>query len=71
MEILLIFLIWYIAGITGFIFWWTKEYNLTTNDLFICFWAGTLGIFSWFIGWRIHGEPINFPKDKIIFKKRK
>lgn len=68
MEILILIilvLIWWGSGYAGFIFWWTKDYNLRLHDLIVAFIIGLIGPFTWLLGYTIHG------KDKILFKKQK
>lgn len=40
---------WYICGCASFIFWWTKEYDFTAEEIIYCFVAGFLGIISFLI----------------------
>lgn len=56
MTFLLYLLLWWLTGVAGFIFWWTKEHDLRAPDLALSFFAGLIGIFSWFVGWCIHGD---------------
>lgn len=59
---------WILAGMVGFIFWWTAERDFTSSELIIAALAGTLGPLSWVVGYILHSQksgPI------VIFKKRR
>ena len=62
----IISIIWFIIGCIGFIYWWTKDCDLTTTEIPLIIVISTLGIFSWYVGWLIHGKPI---KPKTLIKK--
>jgi len=50
----------------GFVFWWTKDYDLRVSNLIIgIIIGGMIGIFTWVLGASIHGG------ETIIRKKRK
>lgn len=66
MIYLLLGIAWYLVGMASFVYWWTSEYDLETNQLFTIFIAGLVGPFSFLIGWIIHGKHTN----KVIFRKR-
>ena len=68
MITLLLVLAWIVIGIGGFVFWWTKDFDFTTHDIFFGISTGVaLGPFSWIIGFFIHGNSIT---QKTLFKKR-
>lgn len=46
--------IWWAIGAGGFIYWWTRDYDFTGPEVFLCAWAGTMGPFAWPIGALIH-----------------
>lgn len=50
-------IVYYLSGIAGWIFWWTKTDNVTTEEIGLCLFCGLFGPFTWFLGWRIHGTP--------------
>ena len=58
--------LWFIVGILSFTNWWTSEFDLTTNQLFLIFVSGIFGPFAFLIGWMVHGSS----KDIILVKKR-
>ena len=67
MEIIII-LIWWMIGMSGFIFWWTKELDMDLNVfLFGCL-VGLIGPITWIAGYFIHDNH-GFA-EKIVFKKR-
>lgn len=75
MVIFLIILIWLISGYVSFIYWYSKEYNITLLELIFGLIPAACGPFAFILGFMIHGEPvsntlkINF--NKVIIKKRK
>ena len=67
MEIIILLVIgWFLIGFCSFIYWWTKDYNFTTNNIRFAFFASFFGPFSFIAGWTIHG---NF--NKIVIKKKR
>lgn len=60
---------WWVVGVAGFVFWWTKDHNLELKDMLLSFGVGLLGPFSWVYGCSIHGQPQEF-MSKVIIKKR-
>lgn len=62
---LLIILAWYVSGVCGFLYWWTKDYDFTDEHVLTAIVAGILGPLSLLFGLIIHGK-----KDRVIFKRR-
>lgn len=60
---------WWVVGVAGFVFWWTKDYDLELVDVLLGFGAGVAGPISWMFGYSIHGRSRKF-KSKVIIKKR-
>lgn len=56
--------LWYASGIAGFIYWWTRDWSLTTGDLLFSLLIGLMGPLSWIVGWMIHG------RHKILIEKK-
>jgi hypothetical protein len=54
----LIAFVWYAFGVASFIFWWTREFDLTTEEIGTCLYAGLLGPIAWILGSTIHGETV-------------
>jgi len=65
-NIIMLIIIWFAIGVWGFVYWWTKDFDLTTKCIPIMFLTGCCGIFSWFVGWTIHGEK----KERILMRRR-
>lgn len=62
--------IYYVLGISGFVYWWTKDHDLELfPDFFLMLFIGTSGPLTWLIGKSIHGTPLKWPT--IILKKKK
>jgi len=54
MNVLLIILalvVWYLIGIVGFIYWWTKVYVYTIRDIGLSLYAGLIGPLAWVTGY--------------------
>lgn len=49
-------IVWYLIGIAGFIYWCTKDYEITWSDVPTMLMAGCTGPVAWFYGWQIHGK---------------
>ena len=60
---------WWVVGASGFVFWWTKDYNLELVDVLLGCFAGIVGPISWVFGYSIHGRSHKF-KSKVIIEKR-
>ena len=66
-EILLA-IAWLFIGFFSFVYWWTKEYDFTVDELPAALVTSLLGPISFVFGWSIHGKSIF--SNKIIVKKR-
>ena len=60
---------WVVSGIAGFVFWWTKDHNLTTADLPLVALSCFTGPLNWLIGWSIHGNR-EYHEPKILKRRR-
>lgn len=56
---------WWIVGMSSFIYWWTKDYDLDINAAGGALIIGVAGPIAFFIGWLVHGDT-----DKVLIKKR-
>jgi hypothetical protein len=65
MTILIV--LWLVSGTSGFIYWWTKEFDFTSEQLFVSVFVSILGPVSWFVGWSIHGK--GYSSSKVYIKK--
>lgn len=63
--VIVICLLWWIVGITGGIFSWTKKFDLTYGDLLFFLILGIGGPFNWIEA----SKDLDF-WDKIIFPKK-
>lgn len=57
-------IIWGLIGGSGFIFWWTKDYDLTLQEFLLVLFGTILGPLAWIVGWFIH------TKSLIVIKKK-
>ena len=67
--VLLVAFIWYVIGITGFIYYWTSRNDLTAdlNLIVTLILSGVLGVFTW-----VAGAIVCSPKThKILIKRRR
>ena len=66
--LILFFVSWYALGFCSFVFWWTKDYDFTPRQLCMALVGGFLGLFSFFIGWHVHGNLLN--ENTVLISKR-
>ena len=64
MIIIFLIILWLVIGYGSFVFWWTKKFNFTTEDILLAIPASLFGPLSFLIGFVIHGDK------KIIIRKR-
>lgn len=57
---------WYVIGIFGHWWWWTKDYDYEIVDLGIGLMTGFLGALAWIVGYFIHHKS----NEKVLFKQR-
>lgn len=57
---------WLISGYKFFVYWWTKDYDYTINEVPYALGASFLGPFCYYAGRNIHTDK----KPKVINKKR-
>jgi hypothetical protein len=62
--LVLILIFWYITGLAGFIFHWTSDYDLTTDEIPMMLFSAIIGPLTYPLGAYIHG------KSKTILKRR-
>tara|TARA_R110000744_G_scaffold359491_1_gene466804 strand:+ start:283 stop:531 length:249 start_codon:yes stop_codon:yes gene_type:complete len=61
-------LVWFFIGVAGCVYWYSKDYDVTTDQLGLMIACGLIGVFSWGLGFLIHGS---FKiKYRTFFKKR-
>lgn len=63
-------LAWYVIGVLSFIFWWTKDYNITVFEVPLTLLIGIIGPIAFLIGWVVHGD-MSYKDSKILIKKRR
>ena len=68
MITILLIILWYLVGVTSFIYWWTNTNDLTTFDFVVSLLMGLIGPIAFFLGWTIHGDST---EHRILIKKRK
>lgn len=56
MEYFLGLIVWFVIGYQGFVWWWTKDYDLRVKDRRFAFAISFLGPINWLIGWNFHSE---------------
>lgn len=74
MEILfliLILVLWYVIGVASFIYWWTKDHNLTLSDALFSLLIGIGGVGTFLAGFFIHSDSSEKTEAKILIPKRK
>jgi hypothetical protein len=69
LTLLIAFIIWWIAGTTACIYWWTEEFEVTVLECVLASIIGAMaGPFLWVVGALLHFD-FKFTK-KVVFKKR-
>ena len=68
--ILLCLAAWLIIGAFGFIYWWTKDEDLTNNEVVLIVGGALAGPLARIVGYTIHGVSED-AGSRVIFKKRK
>ncbi len=67
--------LWYASGLGSYIFWWTKDWDLTEDDLWLGLFASLFGPICFLVGWLIHSdlhhEDEKEKKPKVLMTKRK
>ena len=61
-------LLWLAIGVFGFIFWWVKVHDFTSDDLFPAFISGILGPLSFLINGIFYFQ--NKGGNNILIKKK-
>ena len=63
---LILFVLWLVCGVAGFIYWWTKEHDFTSDDILFALIAAILGPVAWLEGWAngSSSEPTVFLKRR-------
>ena len=56
---------WSACGSASFVYWWSKDYDVTMGDLPITLLLGALGPLVFFMGWGVHGDH-----SKVIKRRR-
>jgi len=59
-------IVWWLIGLRGFIFWWTKDDDLSALDLTIGIFSSVIGPLTWIFGAFVHSGGL----DMIIIKKK-
>jgi hypothetical protein len=62
----ILIVMWLVSGTAGFIYWWTTEFDFTSEEVFDAGFASILGPVSWIVGWSIHGKG----STQVYIKKR-
>jgi len=47
---------WFGLGASGFIYWYTKDYDFNLEQTPIALAVSFMGPLSWSLGWMIHGD---------------
>lgn len=64
--IYILVILWLAIGSSGFIYWWTKDHDLTSDVLGVAIACSIIGPISWIMGYAIHGKHKN-----VLIKRRK
>lgn len=55
-DTLIYSIIWYIIGVSSFVYWWTSEYDLTLGGCILATFIGVFGPFAFIMGYFKHGK---------------
>lgn len=70
--LILFSILWYFMGVTSFIYWWSKDFDFTTNQLGLALLVGFIGPFAFPMGYFIHNASYDKDiKKRILINKRK
>lgn len=61
------FLAWWIIGSISFVYWWRKDFDFTTDELFLAFASGIPGPISFVMGWWAQSKPRSY----VILRKKR
>lgn len=61
-------ILWFVFGVLSHIYWWTKIFNYTINDIFFSLCCGVLGPISYIIGFL---SPRDYNINKVLIKRRR
>ena len=61
---------WYISGVAGVIFWWTKDFDFDTDDRAAAAFLGLFGPITWVLGIFVHGSFSMRRPPRVLFKRR-
>lgn len=61
-------ILWLVIGSSGFIYWWTNDWDFTNRDVPMAVAASILGPFSYVAGYFIHSDTTK--ESKPIIRKR-
>lgn len=54
--IILALMVWYAVGVCSFIYWWTKDYDLESNEIPVALFSGFSGPLAFLVGFGIHSR---------------
>jgi hypothetical protein len=67
--IMVAFILWVFTGVCGVIYWWTHDYDFTTNEIPLALIGIMVGPTAWLGGWFIHGNHNKYVQ--VLFHCRK
>lgn len=62
--------LWWISGVSGFCFWWTREFDLTLSGLWLAGLVGVMGPGTFIYGWLVMGPPATRPPIVLIRSRK-
>ncbi len=65
-KILALLLVWYAIGVASFVYWWTKDFDLTSRQIPTAFMVGFTGVLAYPLGYIIHSN-----KDETVLIRKK
>jgi len=60
---------WMASGCASCIYWWTKDYDFTNEEVPLAVICSLAGPFSFAIGWCFHGDH-RVPENRVLIRKQ-
>lgn len=71
LTLLLLLLVWWLAGVWSFLYWWHREFDITVGDIFAAlFLGGLMGPVTWLICWIALGGLQAF-WGRVVFPRKR
>jgi hypothetical protein len=62
-------LLWLASGALSFIYWWTKEFDFTSEEIAFCMFISIGGPITFIGGWIVHGDEL-LDSRRVLLRRR-